>query len=166
MPNETFNSTGNTGYQNLSNQTQSTDNYSGIIRELVSSSKDLLKSEIALAVAEIKEVSNKTSSDLVKLAIFGVIAMLSLPPFVAFLVIGLGELLGDRYWLSALIVSITFASVGGTLAYLTLKKIKEKDIDFSALKSSIRREKSVVQSSVERIKSAAKGESHGTVQLH
>ena len=140
--------------------------YTETIREIISSSKDLVTSEIALATAELKHVAKATSRDLIQVAIFGTMAALSLLPFIAFLVIGLGELLDDRYWLSSLIVAVVFATVGGVVAYRNVKKITEKDLDFSATKNSLRREKFVIQSNVERVKTAVKGDNNGTVQLH
>jgi hypothetical protein len=146
--------------------THSTPGYADALKELINSSKDLVQSEIALATAEIKHVAQATSRDLVKVAVFGTIAAVSLLPFIAFLVIGLGELLQRRYWLSSLIVAVVFAAVGGLLAYRSLKKVTDHDIDFTATKNSLRRDKLVIQSNVERVKTAVKGDYNGTVQLH
>lgn len=140
--------------------------YGEILREIIDSTKDLVSSELALVTAEMKHVAKATSRDLSKVVAFGTLAVLSLLPFIAFLVIGLGELLDHRYWLSSLIVAVVFAAVGGFFAYRSLKKVTDQDLDFSATKNSLRRDKYVIQSNVERVKTAVKGDSNGTVQLH
>ena len=140
--------------------------YGEILKEIIQSTKGVIASEVALATAELKQVTKDTSKDLTQVAIFGGLLVLSTLPFIAFLVIGLGELLDDRYWLSSLIVAVVFAVVGGVMALRAFKKIKEHDLNFSATKNSLRREKLAVQSNFEKIKTALKGDSYGSVQLH
>lgn len=167
MPDQIYNNP-NYDNQSLGDSRTASDStgYGAILRELIQSSKDLVQSEIQLATAELKHVASATSQDLIQVAIFGTLVVLSVLPFIAFLVIGLGELLDQRYWLSSLIVAVVFAAVGGFFAYRSAKKITEKDLDFSATKNSLRREKLAIQTNVERVKTAAKGENDGTVQLH
>ena len=166
MPEQIFNNSSYNQRTFNDSTVHPTPGYADALRELISSSKDLVQSEIALATAELKHVAQATSRDLTKAAAFGTIAAMSLIPFIAFMVIGLGEILGGNYWLSSLIVAVVLAAVGGIFAYLSLKKVTEKDIDFSATKNSLRRNKVVVQTNVERVKTAVKGDHNGTVQLH
>src|SRR4051812_21847307 len=79
--------------------------------DLSTSLKNLVQSEIHLAKAELSDSVGRTASHLGMTAAFGAVAALGILPFMAFLVIGLGRLLNDNFWLSALIVSIVFFAV-------------------------------------------------------
>src|SRR5437868_6042078 len=59
---------------------------------------------------------------------FGFLAMLGVFPLLAFLVIGLGRLMGDYYWLSSLIVAVLCMGIGGSLAIRAYHRMKEKDL--------------------------------------
>jgi uncharacterized membrane protein YqjE len=72
-----------------------------------------------------------------QLAIFAGVALLGITPFMAFLVIGLGELLNDNYWLGALIVALAFFAVGGIFAAFTLRKIKHQDFSMRHTRETI-----------------------------
>jgi uncharacterized membrane protein YqjE len=97
------------------------------ISDLLSSVSSLIRSELNLAKLELRETTTQVTKHVVQLAIFAAVALLGITPFMAFLVIGLGELLNDNYWLSALIVSLVCFAVGGIFAAITLKKIKQQD---------------------------------------
>src|SRR5436190_903187 len=96
----------------------SVDNHSTfqLFREIGDALTDLVRNELYLVKTEVKETGLRLKSHLIQAAIFSLLALVSIPPFIAFLVIGLGDLLNGRYWLSALVVSAVFAAVGGTLA--------------------------------------------------
>lgn len=170
MPNETFNPSKETPsvprHQFSREVASETSGYNDIIREIFTSSKELVQNELTLAKAEFKHVAKDTIQDLIQVGIFGTLLALSLLPFIAFLVIGLGELLNQRYWLSSLIVAVVFAAIGGVMAYRSFNKIKQQDIDFTVTKNSLRKEKDMVQSNLERIKQAAKGDNYESAQLH
>lgn len=140
--------------------------YTSVIKELGTSAKDLIQSEINLMTAELKHVANHVARHSAQAAAFGALLALSIFPFLAFLVIGLGELLDDRYWLSSLIVAIICAAVGGPLALKAFKKIKEEDLKFSHTKASLNRSLEAVQGKVEQVKDAARGDHYGSTEHH
>lgn len=140
--------------------------YGTVLKELGQSARDLIQSEIRLIGLELKNATHKVSRHSAQAAAFGGLLVLSVFPFLAFVVIGLGQLLDDRYWLSSLIVAIVCAVVGGIMAYRAYKKIKEEDLDFSATKSTWNREINTVQERMNEIKDAARGERHDTNQFH
>jgi hypothetical protein len=133
--------------------------YGMVLREVALSAKDLVSTEMNLLKAEIKDSAQTIAHHSAQAAIFGAVLALSIIPFVAFLVIGLGELLGGRYWLSALIVAVLFAAVGGIFAYRAYKKIKEQDY-------SLPRTRRALEEVKEEIKTTVTGASHATDRLH
>jgi len=131
--------------------------YSEALHELVSSAKDLMQKEVGLIKAEVTSSTHKFTRHAVQAAIFGGLLALSLLPFIAFLVIGLGELLEGRYWLSSLIVAVVFAVVGGGLAYRAYRKIAGEDFKLPRTKASLERQSYAVRNKVDELKYAAKG---------
>jgi hypothetical protein len=117
--------------------------------------KDLVQNEAQLMKAEIKESSKDLGKDVTQAAIFGALLALSALPFLAFLVIGLGDLI-NNYWLSSLIVAVICAAVGGGMAYASYKKIKERDFSFPRTRASLNRERDTIVAKVEDIKEATK----------
>jgi hypothetical protein len=125
--------------------------YSSLIRELVGSVMDLMRSELTLIKEEAKITGKHLVSHTIQTAIFGALLALSVLPFLAFLVIGLGDLMNGRYWLSSLIVSILCAAIGGPMAYKSLQRIKREDLDLPHTRATIQREKEMIQRQVEHI---------------
>ena len=96
-----------------------------LFRQLAQDSATLVRQEVALAKAEIRDTVKVVTSNAVKVAVGGVVALLGGLVMVAFLVILLGDvLLNDNYWLSALIVGALFLIVGGLMAMSALKNLK------------------------------------------
>lgn len=127
-----------------------------VVRALVRSTKDLAKSEIALVKADVKNSVREVGKHSAQAAIFGSLVALSVIPFLAFLVIGLGELLQGRYWLSSLLVSLGSALIGGALAYRAYDKIKNHDIDFQESKIVFSREVDAIKTQVHELKNRSK----------
>jgi uncharacterized membrane protein YqjE len=126
-----------------------------VIRDVSTSVMNLVQSEVNLLKAEIKESTQNVGRHSAQAAIFGALAMISVLPFLAFLVIGLGRLFGGNYWLSSLIVAAVCAVVGGGLAYLSYRRIKEADLSLPRTRESLERSRSIVATKAEEIKSAA-----------
>jgi uncharacterized membrane protein YqjE len=98
-----------------------------LFSQLAQDSSALIRQEIALAKAEVRQSLSQTTSGALKLAI--AVALLSLGGLVltAFLVLLLGRLL-DNYWVSALIVGVVFTIVGALLALAGLRRLKEVQV--------------------------------------
>jgi hypothetical protein len=111
--------------------------FSSVAQEMTESLKAVIRSEFHLAKAEFKENGTQAAHYSVRMAIFGVIAALGVFPFLSFLVFGLGRLLDDNYWLSSLIVSVVLFAVGGTVAYLMYKRIKQVNFKFDNTRNSV-----------------------------
>jgi hypothetical protein len=135
-------------------------------KEVVNSTKSLIQSEMELVTAEVKQSAKTAGSHVTQLMTFGFLLALSVFPLLAFFVIGLGELMGGRYWLSSLIVAVLCAAIGGSMAYRAYKKLVEHDLQIPVTRASLRRESAVAQGASEELKDAAKGERYGSNSAH
>lgn len=152
--------------ENITSTGGETLSYAQILREIGTSTKDLVQSEVALATAELKEASQNAGRHLGQVVAFGGLLALSIFPFLAFLVIGIGNWMGGRYWLSSLLVAIVCAGVGGIVASRAYKKIKNEDLQFQSTRRSLQYQARTVQASVDDLQDAAKGGHHGPNRLH
>lgn len=126
-----------------------------VVREIGTSAKDLVKSEIDLARAEIKESVTYLGRHSAQAAMFGALLAISVFPFLAFCVIGLGNILDGRYWLSSLIVAVVCAVVGGAMTYRAYNKMKKADPTLPRTRESLQQEKELVANKAQDIKQSA-----------
>lgn len=88
---------------------------SDLVRELIEQSNLLLRQEIELARQEIEQNIRTAASNAGRIAVGIVLLLLGALVLIAFAVVGLGMLLGGRYWLSTLLVALFFLLIGGVL---------------------------------------------------
>jgi hypothetical protein len=119
--------------------------FGSALHEVNDTLKRLVRSELDLLKSELAETGMRFSARAVRAAIFAALLALSIFPFLAFLVIGLGQLLGDRYWLGALIVSVVCAVVGGALAYRFYRSLRTDDMKLPHTRKSFKRTMTLVQ---------------------
>jgi hypothetical protein len=127
-----------------------------IFGEIKAGLAHVLRDDLSLARTELRETTGRLKRDAVGVGVFGVVALLGVPPFLAFLVIGLGTLLGGSYWLSALIVSLTLFAVGGGLAYWSLQKLTSQDVSFPHTRRVIEHEASALQRKLKELPDSAR----------
>jgi hypothetical protein len=128
--------------------------YGEVIREIGSNVKNVAKSELELVIAEYKEASKDLTKHMTQAVIFGALLAISVLPLLAFLVIGLGDIMNGQYWLSSLIVAVICAVVGGTFAYGAYKKLTTEDLKFSHTKNSVDKIVRTTQKKVGEVKEA------------
>lgn len=87
-----------------------------LIRDLGEESSRLLRQEVALAKLELSQMASAAVSDVVKLGVALSLLAVGGLALTTFVIIIFGELLGDNYWLSALIVGAVLMLCGGFLA--------------------------------------------------
>lgn len=87
-----------------------------LFRRLTADSSHLIRQEINLAKVELKETGTRVGQAGAKLGIAVGVAIPGLLALTAFLVIGLGDLMNENYWLSALIVGLAFLGIAAVLA--------------------------------------------------
>lgn len=136
-----------------------------VLREVGASAKDLLHSEADLARAELKEATSRLGKHSAQAAVFGAMVAISVLPFLAFLVIGLGNILDGRYWLSSLIVALVCAGVGGFFAFRAYKKLKAQDLTLPHTRRSLERGKDAVVDRVSEVKSTAQDQARSVISL-
>jgi membrane protein len=96
-----------------------------LFRALSRDASALLRQEFALARAELRQNVRALARDTILVVLGGVLALLGMLVLLAALVIAVGDLVGDRYALGALIVGIALLATGGGLAVLGAKKAKQ-----------------------------------------
>jgi len=97
-----------------------------LIGDLTRETTQLVRQEINLAKTEMTVKATKVGKDIGLIAAGGVLAFAGFLALVAFLILGLWRL-GLGPWLSALIVGVVLAGIGGMLAMSGLKKLREVD---------------------------------------
>lgn len=122
-----------------------------LFRKLADDSGMLIRQEIALAKAEVKESMGKAVSEAVWLPVWGAVALVGALVLVAFLVVGLGAIL-DNYWLSALIVGLVFAGGGGLMAMTALKKLKAISLAPDTALQTLRQDRAWAKSELDGLK--------------
>jgi hypothetical protein len=105
--------------------------------------------------AELQDTSERASRHVAEGAIFGLVAALSILPFIAFLVIGLGDLVGGHYWLSSLIVALVMAGSCGPLALRSFRRLKRQDLTLPRTRGTLEEDKRVAQDGIQDIRRAA-----------
>lgn len=95
-----------------------------LFRQLAQDSSQLVRQEIALAKAELRQSVGQTVNGVTKIGIAAALAGVGGLVLTAFLVLLLGELL-DSYWVAALIVGVLFTVVGAVLALAGIRRLKQ-----------------------------------------
>ncbi len=95
-----------------------------LLRQLGTESTALLRSEIALAKLEAKEMAREAALEGVKVGAAIALAVVGGLAIVAWLILGLGNLLGDHYATAAAIIGFLFLAVGGVLANRGVKGLR------------------------------------------
>lgn len=152
-----LNSTYTTMDSTVSRETAPT--YGDAVQEIGSSMKDLIRSEIALLKAEVAKASPEFQKNSAKLASAYSLYGLGLLPFVAFMVIGLGDALDGQYALSSLIVSLVLVGIAIPLRKNAIKKLTAINY-FEKSKENFESSLNVIERKFDQIFSATKGERH------
>lgn len=93
-----------------------------LVSEFLEQGRRLMRAEMQLARAEVRDELKKTSAGGALAAGGGVVLLLGAITFVAFLVIALAAVM--PLWLSALIVSVVLLAAGAGIAYAGIKQLK------------------------------------------
>lgn len=109
-----------------------------------------------LIQAELRDSVGSVKGHIGQAAAFGAITAVSVLPFVAFLVIGLGRVLNGNYWLSSLIVAVVCAALGGSLAYRAYRKLSSEDLVLPRSREGLERGKEAVSEKVHELKDIGK----------
>lgn len=94
-----------------------------LLKQISTDSTHLIQQEIALAKLEVRQTVSAVGKTAAQLGIAVGLAIPGMFALVAFLVIGLGDLI-DNYWASALIVGVVFLAIAGILAKRAIGGLK------------------------------------------
>lgn len=122
-----------------------------LLARLTNDTGELVRQEVALARAEMKQVGNTLARDGAKLGVAFELANAGVIALTAFLVIGLGALF-NNYWLSALIVGVLLLAVGGFMSKNALNDIKQRGIMPDQTLSTLREDKAWAQREAGEVK--------------
>ena len=101
---------------------------------------EVVRSEVRLAKAEVKDTCGKLGRQAIRIGACVGFLFLGIFPLLAFLVIGLGRLLGGNYWLSSLVFAVLFLAIGGALGYRVMAKLRGEDYLLPEMRTSLNNE--------------------------
>lgn len=98
-----------------------------LFKQLTRDTSHLIRQEVNLAKAEMRETSAALARDGMKIGIALVLALVGALAATAFLILALGSLLGN-YWLAALIVAVLFLGIGALMGKGAVNRIKQRGL--------------------------------------
>jgi len=123
-----------------------------LFRQLAQESSTLIRQEVALAKAEMRENVRSLTKDVAMLAAGGGVLLVAALVFTAFLVAGLGDLLGDEYWLGALIVGVVYALIGIVLLNKGKKGLRNDSLKPETTVATLQADKQWAQAEAQQVK--------------
>jgi len=122
-----------------------------LFRQLAQDSATLVRQEMALAKAELRENVKSVARDTAKIAVGAVLAGVGALVLVGFLVLLLGDAIG-KYWAGALIVGILLVAIGGFLAMSAMKRLKQDSITPEQTLQTLKEDKQWLQSEMKQVR--------------
>ncbi len=126
--------------------------FGDLIKSLGGDSRALLQKEVELAKAEVRETGTRLARDAAKVGIAAGLAFVGVLALTAFLVIGLGNVLGGSYWLSSLLVGGVAAGVGYSMLKSATNDIMQHGIAPRQTLESLREDKDWVAQQARELK--------------
>lgn len=108
-----------------------------LFRRLSEDATRLVRQELALAKAELRETGSALARDGARFGIAAGLALLGAQAATAFLIIALGALIGS-YWLSALIVAALYLAAAGVLVQRARADLDQRDLKPTQTMETIR----------------------------
>lgn len=139
------------------NPTTHAESYADVFREVTTSAKQLITSEIELVKVELKDLTTEATSHIAQAILFGALLIVSVIPLLAAAVIALGNYWDGNYALSSLVVGLACAVVGGIFAYRAINKLTNVDV-MPATQSSIAEGTESVKRKTAQVADAVQGE--------
>lgn len=107
------------------------------VREVLSSFTEIMRAEAGLMRAEMKESAHGLQNQLIRATLFGFLAGTGFLPLLSFVVIGLGKLLDENYWLSSLIVGLALLLLGGRFALRSFRAFRNLSLELPETRESV-----------------------------
>ena len=99
-----------------------------LFKQLSTDTGELIRQEAALAKTEMREVGSTLARDGAKIGVAAGLGLVGAMALTAFLVITLGDLFGDSYWLSALLVGLVALAVAAMLGRNAVSDIRSRGV--------------------------------------
>ena len=122
-----------------------------LLRRLTTDTGELVRQEVQLAKAEMRQVGSTLAQDGTKIGIALVLALAGVLALTAFLIIVLGDLF-NNYWLAALLVGVVFVAVGGVLAKNAVNDVKRRGLKPEQTIGSLREDAAWAKQEVRAVK--------------
>lgn len=122
-----------------------------LLKRLSTDTAELVKQEANLAKAEITASAGVIARDSMKVGMAAGLALAGVLALTAFLVVGLGALLGN-YWLSSLIVGVVVLAVGGLMAKNAIGDIKQRGLKPAQTVATLRADATWAEQQVNEMK--------------
>ena len=123
-----------------------------LFKRLTADSAELIQKEVELAKSEIRETGKAYTKDASKIGVASGLAFVGVLSLSAFLVIGLGNAMGGRYWLSSLIVGIAAAGIGYMMVTNAINDMKQRGVKPRNTLDSLRDDKVWVEQQARELK--------------
>lgn len=124
-----------------------------LFQDLIMTGKDFVNSEVDLFREELKTEVRQATKHFALASFFGAMLALSILPFLAFVIIAVGDALGGRYDLAALWTAIVCVVIAGPLAFYAFRKLTKTDMRVPLTRETVQR-------TTEHIKEKAKEVTH------
>lgn len=131
--------------------------YADAFRDVTLSAKQLIKSEVELIKFEIKDVAQNVSAQIVQAIFAGALIIVSAVPLLASATIALGNYWDGNYALSALVVGLACALVGGLVGYRAYSQLKKVDVSLPSTQAALTDSSQTVQRKAEQMSVAMSG---------
>jgi membrane protein len=138
------------------------DSLGTLVRRLGADAAALVRQEIALARAELRQNVRSLASGARTLAVGGVVAALGAVLLLEALVLGLGDVLGGRTWLGALIVGIVLLIAGAFLLVAGLRATRAHSLAPERTLASLRETGDWAKAEAAALRSSLAGSTDGT----
>ena len=129
-----------------------------LFKSLTTDSAELVRQEIDLAKSELRETVSAYAKDASQVGIAAGLAFVGVLALSAFLVIGLGNVMGGRYWLSSLIVGILAAAIGYMMVTNAVKDMKGRSFKPRETLATLREDKAWVGQQARELKQDLKSD--------
>jgi uncharacterized membrane protein YqjE len=122
-----------------------------LVRQLAQDSATLVRQEVALAKAELRENVKGLMRDAAMVGFGAAVALLGVLLLAAFLALLVGDAL-DEHWMGALIVGAVFVAVGGVLAKKALGNLKQDGLTPDQTIATLKEDKQWLQSEMKQVR--------------
>ncbi len=117
----------------------------GLLSSLATDLTELLRGEVLLAKAELRESVNDAKKGAMGLGIGTALVTAGTLTLIAFVVLGTAELFGIELWIAALIVGLVATGAGALLLKSSADKFSTDNLTPTRLQSSLEKDKNTIQ---------------------